>query len=140
MKTAVSGSILQINNCFFLQNNSFSFEKVSKRTHLDIASVNSASQVQLNNEGYIDNIHLSAGGVAPFPKYLTKTASFLKGKKITREIIEQAITIMNDEIAPISDARGTEAYKRLLLRQLFLAHILSLDKNSKAAVKNILQI
>jgi len=31
---------------------------------------------------------------------------------------------MNEEIAPISDARGTADYKRLLLRQLFFAHFM----------------
>jgi xanthine dehydrogenase small subunit len=104
------------------QNNHFNFEKVSKRTHLDIASVNSACQMSLNDDGIINEIHLSAGGVAPFPKYLKETVSFLKGKKINAENLKAAIEIMNTEIAPISDARGTKEYKRLLLRQLFLAH------------------
>lgn len=121
------------------QSNIFNFEKVSKRTHLDIASVNSACQVQLNNDGVINDIHLSAGGVAPFPKYLSNTVSFLKGKKIVQEVIEHAIQIMNNEIAPISDARGTEAYKRLLLRQLFLAHMLSFNKDINTTIKKIIQ-
>ena len=116
----------------------FNFEKVCKRTHLDIASVNSACQLQLDKDGMITEAHLSAGGVAPFPKYLANTSAFLTGKKISKETIGQAIAIMNDEIAPISDARGTAAYKRLLLRQLFLAHILSFDKNLITTVKTIL--
>jgi xanthine dehydrogenase small subunit len=101
----------------------FSFEKVCKRTWLDIASVNSACLLQLNKDGSISDIHLSAGGVAPFPKYLTNTVSFLKGKKIDTNTLQKAIEIMNDEIAPISDARGTKEYKKLLLRQLFVAHL-----------------
>jgi xanthine dehydrogenase small subunit len=104
------------------QNMYFNFEKVSKRTHLDIASVNSACQFQLSNDGAIESIHISAGGVAPFPKYLNDTAAFLKGKTINVENLKAAIEIMNTEIAPISDARGTKEYKSLLLRQLFLAH------------------
>ncbi len=116
------------------QKNSFNFEKVSKRTHLDIASVNSACQVQLSDDGVIEDIHLSAGGVAPFPKYLKDTAAFLKGKKINAENLRAAIEIMNAEIAPISDARGTADYKRLLLRQLFLAHF----KTYNDAVEQIL--
>ncbi|MBK7376880.1 MAG: FAD binding domain-containing protein [Ferruginibacter sp.] len=104
------------------QKDQFSFEKVCKRTHLDIASVNSACQVKLDAGGLIETIHLSAGGVAPFPKYLTATADFLKGKMISAAVLKEAIAVMNTEIAPISDARGTADYKRLLLRQLFLAH------------------
>jgi xanthine dehydrogenase small subunit len=100
----------------------FNFEKVSKRTHLDIASVNSACTVQLEGD-VITGIYLSAGGVAPFPKYLNNTVSFLQGKNIDENTLSEAINVMNGEIAPISDARGTADYKRLLLRQLFLAHI-----------------
>ena len=118
------------------QKNNFSFEKVSKRTHLDIASVNSACFMQINEDGVIDDIHLSAGGVAPFPKYLTNTIAFLNEKKINADNLKAAIEIMNTEIAPISDARGTKEYKRLLLRQLFLAHF----KNEKEAVKKVIGI
>jgi xanthine dehydrogenase small subunit len=121
------------------QNMHFNFEKVSKRTHLDIASVNSACQMQVSDDGVIEDIHLSAGGVAPFPKYLTETCSFLKGKKVNAENLKAAIEIMNTEIAPISDARGTKEYKRLLLRQLFLAHFQTIDQKFDIAVKNILQ-
>lgn len=117
-------------------NNNFSFEKVSKRTHLDIASVNSACQIRVNRDGIIDDIHISAGGVAPFPRYLTATATFLKGKTINAGILKEAITIMNKEIAPISDARGTKEYKRLLLRQLFLAHF----KTEAEVIKQVIGI
>lgn len=103
-------------------NAQFSFEKVCKRTHLDIASVNTACLIQLDNEQRIQQIHLSAGGVAPYPKYLEQTKHFLTGKKISVSILQQAIDIMQAEVAPISDARGTADYKRLLLRQLLLTH------------------
>ncbi len=118
------------------QKNSFNFEKVSKRTHLDIASVNSACNMQLNGDGVIDTFHLSAGGVAPFPKYLVNTCTYLKGKKISVEVLKEAIDIINQEVSPISDARGTAAYKRLLLRQLFLAHF----KNETETVKQLIGI
>lgn len=100
----------------------FNFEKVSKRTSLDIASVNSACQLKLANDGSIDWIHLSAGGVAPFPKYLSKTCDYLKGKKLDENTLKGALQLVQEEVAPISDARGSSDYKRLLLRQLVLAH------------------
>lgn len=106
------------------KNTKFNFEKVSKRTHLDIASVNSACQLQMADDATIKKMHLSAGGVAPFPKYLAKVSAYLTGKKLSEEVLEEAVRIMNTEIVPISDARGSENYKRLLLRQLFLGHLL----------------
>lgn len=103
----------------------FNFEKVSKRTHLDIASVNSAINLTINR-GVITSIELSAGGVAPIPKRLVKTEEFLTGKRLTEELISEAVTIAQTDISPISDARGTEAYKRLLLSQLIKAHFIKL--------------
>ncbi len=103
----------------------FNFEKVSKRTYLDIASVNSAIRLEMDGE-MIREAHVSAGGVAPVPKYLVNTGAFLLGKVISPDTVRAAIQVINDEITPISDARGTADYKRLLLRQLLFAHFLEL--------------
>jgi len=54
------------------------FEKVSKRRCLDIATVNSAVQVRLE-EDLIASAALAAGGVAPVPLLLRATGAFLRG-------------------------------------------------------------
>ena len=105
----------------------FHFEKVSKRTHLDIASVNSAICIKMNAD-VIEQAGLSAGGVGPVPMYLKKTSDFLQGKKVSDEVIEKAIEIMKTEISPISDARGSKEYKTLLLTQLIKAHFIEILK------------
>lgn len=102
----------------------FNFEKVSKRTHLDIASVNSACQISLDKEEIISDIHISVGGVAAIPKYLFEASAFLKNKKLSDEVLNDFFKIVNKEVSPISDARGTAEYKRLLVRQLILAHFI----------------
>lgn len=107
----------------------FNFEKVSKRTHLDIASVNSAGRITIQND-IITDAHFSVGGVAAIPKYLSQTNTFLMGKEVTSETIRNAETVLQSEIAPISDVRGTASYKRLLARQLFFAHFLELFPES----------
>jgi xanthine dehydrogenase small subunit len=58
--------------------------------------------------------------------YLKKTSDHLKGKEITDETIQGAISVMKTEISPISDARGTKEYKTLLLGQLIKAHFMKL--------------
>lgn len=107
------------------KNSYFNFEKVSKRTHLDIASVNSAIHIRLNGN-VVDEAGLAAGGVAPVPLYLRKTSEFLKGKTITEDLVGDTIEKAFSEISPISDARGSKEYKRLLLGQLIKAHFISL--------------
>ena len=103
----------------------FNFEKVCKRQYLDIASVNSAITVS-SDENRFTEAHASMGGVGPIPKYLAKTSSFLVNKAISASVIKEAEQILQTELSPISDARGTEAYKRLLGRQLFFGHFIAL--------------
>ncbi len=103
----------------------FHFEKVSKRKYLDIASVNSAIRIQLTGNT-IESVQCSIGGVAPIPKYLSATSDFLTGSVMDHDAILSAAEVMQDEIAPISDARGSKEYKRLLARQLFYSHFCTL--------------
>nr|VFJ99075.1 MAG: CO dehydrogenase flavoprotein C-terminal domain-containing protein [Candidatus Kentron sp. H]VFJ99241.1 MAG: CO dehydrogenase flavoprotein C-terminal domain-containing protein [Candidatus Kentron sp. H]VFK03930.1 MAG: CO dehydrogenase flavoprotein C-terminal domain-containing protein [Candidatus Kentron sp. H] len=103
----------------------FNFENISKRAHLDIASVNSAIQITMNN-GIMERIHLSAGGVAPIPLYLSATGYYLTGKEPNVESVREAASIAQSEISPVSNVRGSAEYKRLLLRQLIYAHFITL--------------
>ena len=130
----------------------FNFEKVCKRTFLDIASVNTAMALRVSSpavrEGFsteeaaladarggeagdtltILEAHVSAGGVSPIPLYLRKTSEFLRGKEINEATVNEAAAVLQTEISPISDVRGSAEYKRLLLRQLFTAHFVELFK------------
>ena len=106
----------------------FNFEKVSKRIHLDIASVNSAMQIEVI-DGIIKKAFISAGGIGPIPTFLKKTCAYLMDKNLNSETIIKAQEILQSEISPISDVRGTDSYKRLLLRQLYFAHFISLFPN-----------
>lgn len=110
------------------KNSHFNYEKVSKRTFLDIASVNTSIYLEAEILK-IKEVHLSAGGVAPYPLYLFKTREFLLNKIISSPLVKEAAEIVQNEIAPISDARGSAEYKRFLLRQLFFAHFIKLFPN-----------
>ena len=99
----------------------FNFEKVCKRTYLDIASVNCAISLKIK-DNYIEKAEVAMGGVAPIPLFLKETAAFLIGQKADTQTAIEANNILQKEIAPISDVRGSADYKRLLARQLFIAH------------------
>ena len=116
----------------------FHFEKVSQRKYFDIASVNFASKFDLQND-IIQTAHLAVGGVGPIPAYLHKTAAFLQGKSINETNIREAIILLNGEISPISDARGSAEYKRLLARQLFIAQFLAIKENELVVEEMITQ-
>ena len=103
----------------------FNFEKVSKRQYLDCAAVNSAIALSCNDDA-IDEIEISMGGVAPIPLFLKQTSNYFIGKQITQKAISDALPILQGEISPISDIHGSAIYKRLLARQLLIAHFIKL--------------
>ncbi len=103
----------------------FNFEKVCKRKYLDIATVNTAISLTVQN-GVITDAHLAAGGVAPVPLYLKETSMFLRNRSLDRDLIGRACILIDAEVHPISDVRGSKEYKRLLLKQLFKAHFVEL--------------
>ena len=99
----------------------FNFEKVSKRIHMDIASVNTAMSVETDGETII-RAAISAGGVAPVPLYLKEASASVSGRPICPDTAKEAAELGAREVSPISDVRGSARYKRLLLRQLIAAH------------------
>jgi xanthine dehydrogenase small subunit len=103
------------------QNSYFNYEKVSKRIHLDIASVNTSILLKIDN-GIITQANISAGGVAAIPLFLSEMRKSLLGKNLNLDTIIFAIEVGLTEINPITDVRGTAEYKKLLLRQLLLVH------------------
>lgn len=104
----------------------FSFEKVSKRRCLDIATVNAAARLAVDDDGVVRDAHLSLGGVAAVPLYLRQASAWLRGRELNAESALKTVEIAMGEIAPISDVRGSARYKRLLARQLTLAHFVKL--------------
>jgi xanthine dehydrogenase small subunit len=103
----------------------FHFEKVARRRLLDIASVNSALAVA-EERGTITAARLSAGGVAPVPLLLRETSRSLIGSPLSEASVREAAAIARAEIRPISDVRGSAAYKSVLLERLVWAHFAAL--------------
>jgi len=97
------------------------FEKVSNRTILDIAAVNSALRLTRDEAGRIVDLRLSAGGVAPVPLLLGGLEGFI-GRPADRATFAELAQVVAAAVQPIDDVRGSAAYKRLLLHQLVIAH------------------
>ena len=129
-KTAIApGAILTEIIIPLIPPTKINFEKVSKRQYLDCAAVNSVMRVRCASKR-ICEIAISMGGVAPIPLLLQKTSNYFMGKEINQETIEGAFPILQAEIDPISDIHGSARYKRLLARQLLIAHFTKLFPKS----------
>ncbi|TVQ93559.1 MAG: (2Fe-2S)-binding protein [Deltaproteobacteria bacterium] len=103
------------------------FEKVSKRRCLDIATVNAAVRVRLSSDGHtVQAARLAVGGVAPIPLLLREASAVMVGRRLDPNLLHQVLQAADGEVAPISDVRGSAAYKRLLARQLLLSALTDL--------------
>ncbi|MBP7653571.1 FAD binding domain-containing protein [Candidatus Dependentiae bacterium] len=107
----------------------FNFEKVSNRKILDIASVNSAMFLTTGKKGVIEELKISAGGVAPVP-YLVKELDKYYGKSINENIISKIVETVEKQVVPIDDIRGSAKYKSLLLKQLIKSHFKKQSNNA----------
>ena len=103
----------------------FNCEKITKRQYFDCAAINSAIALHCNGKA-IEEIAISMGGVAPIPLFLKQTSHYLIGKPVTPATLAGALPILQEEIAPIGDVHGSAIYKRLLARQVLIAHFTKL--------------
>ena len=101
------------------------FEKLSKRTCLDIATV-CASACIYDADGVIREAGLTVGGVAATPLYLKDASAWLAGQTVNAATVLEAARRADAEVSPISDIRGSAQYKRMLNRQFLFAHFLTL--------------
>jgi xanthine dehydrogenase small subunit len=93
--------------------------KTSQRKDLDISAVSAALAIEQKKSGEITKARLAFGGIAATPVRLKNLETFLIGKKPTNELLISAEKILDEEIHPISDVRGTSTFRRVLVNQLF---------------------
>jgi CO/xanthine dehydrogenase FAD-binding subunit len=87
------------------------FCKVGTRRAQAISKVVLAAKAQVNNE-MINSISIGIGSVAPTVIRAPQTESLLANSQLDATIIEQAQQTISHEVAPITDLRSTEHYRR----------------------------
>ena len=87
------------------------FAKLKRYRGEDLAQASVA--VRVDSRG---NWQVAYGSVAPTPLRGPKVEKLLKGRKQPEaDLIEQAVKIGDTEIAPITDIRGSEVYRRMMV-------------------------
>ncbi|MBS7638401.1 xanthine dehydrogenase family protein subunit M [Candidatus Bathyarchaeota archaeon] len=81
------------------------------RTSLDLAIVNIAVVLKLRG-GIVEHCRIAMGAVAPKPLRLRNIESFLSGRGLTPEALEEALGMVEASIKPITDIRATADYRR----------------------------
>lgn len=97
------------------------FEKSSKRKAVDIASVNSCCAAVLE-DGRIVSCRIAFGGIAPTPVAVTDTEE-LTGRAVDDQIIAAFADRIKEQFPVISDIRGSEEFRRILVRNHIIRYL-----------------
>lgn len=104
------------------------FFKVSKRREMDIATISAAFRIVTDHRGRITEARLAYGGVAATPARALKTEAALIGKPL--EATDEILTLLESEFSPLTDLRGSAAYRKSLIRELFRKYIADIPEES----------
>lgn len=92
------------------------YVKFLPRTADDYATVAVAVRLQLGADSRCDDIRIALGAAAPIPMRAKRTEDALRGQRLTPSVIDEAAALVRDEVDPLSDVRGSAAYKREMAR------------------------
>jgi len=91
------------------------FIKVGRRKAVAISVVNIAGWIKMDQTGVIEDVRLVLGAVAPTALRAGETETFLRGKRPNEVVLKEAARIAAGQSSPISDIRGTQKGRRLLV-------------------------
>ncbi|HJL15776.1 MAG TPA: xanthine dehydrogenase small subunit [Sandaracinaceae bacterium LLY-WYZ-13_1] len=94
------------------------FYKVSKRVHDDISTVAAGFALELDDAGVIRQARLAYGGVAATPARATDAERALVGQPWSRATVEAAKAKLADAFTPMTDQRGSAAYRAAMVPRL----------------------
>jgi CO/xanthine dehydrogenase FAD-binding subunit len=100
----------------------FRFEKAGTRPAME-CSVVTVGAAWTPREGCFTAVRIAFGSSAPVPLRGRESERALEGQAMNGETIDRAARVARTEVSPISDIRGSEAYRRLLVA-VFLRRLL----------------
>lgn len=104
--------------------------KHAVRAYMDIPIVGVAARLFLEH-GQVREARIVLGAVAPVPLRATAAERSLEGGALTPEHIRAAAELAQAACSPISDLRGSEGYRRRMVRVLVVRALESLRSNGR---------
>jgi CO/xanthine dehydrogenase FAD-binding subunit len=93
------------------------------RTASDLSLVNAAASLTIEG-GICTEVRIAAGAVSEIPVRAVNVENMLQGKKISEKLIEEASSIIINEINPVNDVRASAQYRldvsRVLIKKVLL--------------------
>ena len=111
--------------------------KSSQRKDLDISAVGAAFRIVTDKSGKVREAALALGGVAATPIRLPKVEAVLLGQPLSAPVLAHGLRQMHESIKPLSDVRGTAAFRQVLAGNMFKMYVndtfgISLTKEARS--------
>ncbi len=87
-----------------------SFIKLGRRNAFTLSVVGVATMVKVSN-GVFEDVRIALNSVAPTPIRAHSVEEFLKGKKVSIDVINEGAKHVRKDISPISDVRASAEYR-----------------------------
>ena len=110
--------------------------KVSKRREMDISTAAGCFTIERDRQNVVRHARLAFGGVAAMPARAHKTEAALVGRTWSAETVEEVLPILRAEFAPISDVRGTAAYRAGIIEDLLKKFFANWEQNAAEAAES----
>jgi xanthine dehydrogenase small subunit len=100
---------------------SLALYKSSQRKDLDISAVSAAFRIEWSKKkkNVIQVARIALGGVAATPIRSFAAEKILQGNSPDPETLSHALNALHRSITPMDDLRGTQAFRRVLVENLF---------------------
>jgi xanthine dehydrogenase iron-sulfur cluster and FAD-binding subunit A len=87
------------------------FRKVGTRAASAISKTVAAGLLWLRKDGTIRELRFALGSMAPTVRRLRTVETFVAGKKTTKDVVEEAVALLEKDVSPIDDLRSTRFYR-----------------------------
>ncbi|OFV86302.1 MAG: hypothetical protein A2V74_10405 [Acidobacteria bacterium RBG_16_70_10] len=94
------------------------FRKVGTRAAQAISKTVVAGLLWLRRDGTVEELRFALGSMAPTVRRLVRAEAFVRGKRLTREVVHEAGSLLAEDVSPIDDVRSTAAYRLAVSRNL----------------------
>ncbi len=99
------------------------FRKVGTRAASAISKTVASGLLWLSKEGRIRELRFALGSMAPTVRRLSSVEVFLAGKRPEGRIVEEAASLLENDVSPIDDLRSTRAYRLEVSKNLLRAFL-----------------
>lgn len=100
------------------KNTRFVVKKGGVRPAMECAVVSAGCGLTVDGSGVVKDARVAFGAVAPTPVRGRRVEDFLIGKQLTEDTVDGALALVDREINPISDVRGSREYRIDLTKAL----------------------